>query len=109
MKAAKPYTFRIVATAGAKTCTSADFSFTTGALPGTLAKVITTKTTPGAGAKGFIVTTGGIGFSTSILPDAYIFDTDGDLVWWTYALGLSGASEGVSRAHLSWDRRRSGS
>jgi hypothetical protein len=104
MKAAKAYTFRVVATAGAKTCTSPDFSFTTGALPSTLVKVMKTKTTPGAGAKGFIVTTAGIG-AMSALPDAYIFDTDGDLVWWTYALGLAGASEGVSRAHLSWDAK----
>jgi hypothetical protein len=104
MKGQKPYTFRIVATDGAKICTSADVSFTTGAVPAAAPKITTTKGTPGAGAKGFIVTTVGIG-STSSQPDAYIFDTDGDLVWWTYAAGVSGASEGVSRAHLGWDAK----
>ena len=108
MKGQKPYTFRIVATAGAKTCTSPEFPFTTGAAASTLAKVL--KPASGAGgAKGFIVTTPGIGAkeaasSAGPLPDAYIFDTDGDVVWWTYS-GLSDAIEGVSRAHLSWDAK----
>ena len=48
MKGQKPYTFRIVATDGAKTCTSADFSFTTGAVPGTAPKITSTKSGTGA-------------------------------------------------------------
>ena len=102
MKGQKPYTFRVVATGGAKTCTSPEFSFTTGAATSILPKV--SKPVSGAGAaKGFIVTTTGIG-AMSNQPDAYIFDTDGDVVWWTYS-GLSDAGEGVSRAHLSWDAK----
>jgi hypothetical protein len=102
LKGQKPYTFRIVATAGAKTCTSPDVSFTTGAVPTGAPRIM--KTAPGAGgAKGFIVTTIGVdaGMSSG-QPDAYIFDTDGDVVWWTYA-GLYTASANISRAHMSWD------
>ena len=56
--------------------------------------------------KGFIVTTPGVSTGARLHgpPDAFIFDTDGDLVWWTFQ-SLSGASEGISRAHLSWDAK----
>jgi len=102
LKGSKPYTFRIVATAGAKTCTSADVSFTTGAVLATAPKI--TKTMPGTGAAtGFMVTTSGVNTgSVQGLPDAYIFDTDGDLVWWT-SQGLTIANSVITRAHLSWD------
>ena len=50
LKGQKPYTFRVVARAGAKTCTSADFSFTTGAVPSKAPKMIT-KTMPGTGPR----------------------------------------------------------
>jgi hypothetical protein len=105
MKAQKPYTFRIVATDGAKTCTSADFTFTTGALPANAPKINATKTLPAAAAKGFIVTTYGLaGFGTPPVPDAFIFDTDGDVVWWSPAT-LGANSDGVSRARLTWDAK----
>jgi hypothetical protein len=104
LKGQRPYTFRIVATTAAKTCTSPDFSFTTGVLPAGAPKIA--KTAPGAGgAKGFIVTTTGVDAGASSgQPDAYIFDTDGDVVWWTYA-GLYTASANISRAHMSWDAK----
>ena len=103
LKGQKPYTFRIVARAGATTCTSADFSFTTGAVPGNAPNI--TKTMPGAGAaKGFMVTTVGVDTSgkSRSQPDAYIFDTDGDVVWWSSS-ALDRSANGISRAHLSWD------
>jgi hypothetical protein len=104
MKGQKPYTFRIVATAGAKTCTSPEFSFTTGAVHTGAPKI--TRSMPGTGAaKGFIVTTIGVDANMSNgQPDIYIFDTDGDVVWWTYA-GLYTPSANISRAHLSWDAK----
>lgn len=105
LKGQKPYTFRIVARAGTKICTSADFSFTTGAIPSTAPKIV--KTMPGTGAaKGFIVTTIGVDNSSRSLnqPDAYIFDTDGDVVWWTSST-LDRSRSGISRAHLSWDAK----
>jgi hypothetical protein len=105
MKGQKPYTFRIVATAGTKTCTSADFSFTTGAVPANAPKIQATKTTPGAGAKGFIVTTYGLrGPGVDDPMDAFIFDTDGDIVWWSPA-SLDANMDGVSRSHLTWDAK----
>jgi arylsulfotransferase ASST len=103
MKGSKPYTFHIVATDGAKTCTSSAFSFTTGAVPSTAPRI--TKTTAGAGgAKGFIVTTPGV--ESGALPgrpDAFIFDTDGDVVWWMPS-SMNGDNI-TTRAHLSWDTK----
>ncbi|HEY4395485.1 MAG TPA: aryl-sulfate sulfotransferase [Polyangia bacterium] len=101
LKAEKPYRFRIAATDGATTCTSTDFSFTTGALPGNAP--IITKPVTGGGAQGFIVTTTGLdlgGLSVG-QPNAYVFDTDGDVVWWSSSMLKDG--NGISRAHLSWD------
>ena len=101
MKAQKPYTFHVVATNGAETCTSADFTFTTGALPANAPKITATKMLPAAAAKGFIVTTYGLGvFGGASVPDAFIFDTDGDVVWWSPST-LSANSDGVSRARLT--------
>jgi hypothetical protein len=105
LKGQKPYTFRIVARAAATSCTSADFSFTTGAVPSTAPRIV--KTMPGTGAaKGFIVTTTGVdNFARSGgQPDAYIFDTDGDVVWWS-STALAGGPNGISRAHMSWDAK----
>jgi hypothetical protein len=104
MKGAKPYTFRVVATDGTKTCTSPDVSLTTGAVPATAPKIM--KTMPGtAAAKGFVVTTTGVDQGASRgQPDAYIFDTDGDVVWWSSS-ALYGDANGTSSAHLSWDAK----
>jgi hypothetical protein len=104
MKGAKPYTFRVVATDGTKTCTSPDVSLTTGAVPATAPKIM--KTMPGTvAAKGFLVTTTGVDQGASRgQPDAYIFDTDGDVVWWSSS-ALYGDANGTSSAHLSWDAK----
>jgi hypothetical protein len=104
MKGGKPYTFRVVATDGTKTCTSPDVSLTTGAVPSTAPKIM--KTMPGtSAAKGFMVTTTGVDQGASRgQPDAYIFDTDGDVVWWSSS-ALYGDGNGTSSAHLSWDAR----
>jgi hypothetical protein len=102
MKAGKPYTFRVVATDGRTSCTSDDFSFTTGALPSNAPPITRTASASG-GARGFIVTTTGLdltGISTG-QPNAYVFDTDGDLVWWSSSTLKD--PNGISRAHLSWD------
>jgi hypothetical protein len=102
MKAARPYTFRVVATDGATTCTSADFTFTTGPLPSN-APVITKPVSGVGGAQGFIVTTTGLdlGNLSAGQPNAYIFDTDGDVVWWSSSMLKD--TNGISRAHMSWD------
>ena len=105
MKGERPYTFRIVATDGTKTCASADFSFTTGGVPANAPKLEATKTVPGAGAKGFIVTTYGLARAGVVDPmDAFIFDTDGDIVWWS-PVSLDADDDGVSRSHFTWDAK----
>lgn len=105
MKGQKPYTFRIVATDGTNTCASAAFSFTTGAVPANAPKIAATRAVPGQGAKGFIVTSYGRAVAGVTDPmDAFIFDTDGDIVWWS-PVSLDTDSDGVSRAHLTWDAK----
>jgi hypothetical protein len=105
MKGQKPYTFRVVATDGTMTCASADVSFTTGAVPANAPKIQATRAVPGQGAKGFIVTS--YGRAKAGVPDpmdAFIFDTDGDIVWWS-PVSLDTDGDGVSRAHLTWDAK----
>jgi hypothetical protein len=102
MKAEKLYTFRIVATDGATVCTSADFALMTGSLP-SHAPVITKPVSGAGGARGFIVTTTGLDISSVSIhqPNAYVFDTDGDVVWWSSSMLVD--ANGISRAHMSWD------
>jgi hypothetical protein len=104
MKAERSCTFRIVATDGATSCTSADFSFTTGALPSN-APTITKPASGAGGAQGFIVTTTGLdlGAISAGQPNAYVFDTDGDVVWWSSTALKETNNNGISRAHMSWD------
>lgn len=104
MKGQRAYTFRIVATDGTKTCTSGDYTFTTGAIPAKAPKIEAVQTTPGVGAKGFIVTTYGLRVGGTDPLDAFIFDTDGDIVWWS-PVSLDADGNGVSRSHLAWDAK----
>ncbi len=96
LKPARTYTYRIVATDGAKTCTSPDRTLTTGAGAGTSTTVLTLKRNAQvatAPAQGFIVTTN----YSSPASAAYIFDADGDVVWWT------AAPVQCSRARMDWE------
>jgi len=96
MKGAKPYRFRVVATGGGTTCTSNDRTFTTGAVPADVPKVMRTTATAGA-SQGFVVTSGGLDIGSSLPPAVIVFDTDGDVVWW------SPSPPSTTRAHMSWD------
>jgi hypothetical protein len=99
MKPAKDYSFRIVASSAAETCTSPTFEVTTGPRPANVPTL--TKTEPRTGGvRGFFLTTPGIGASDRGLPSAYIFDTDGDVVWWT-----TESVEQMGAARMSWDAR----
>ena len=100
MKPSKTYAFHITV----NSCTSEEYTLTTGAAPSALASV---KRTAGPAAasqdKGFIIAssgpgslTGGIGGGTSSAY-AYIIDADGDLVWWVPA------PASCSRAKMSVD------
>ena len=97
MKAAKNYSFRIVASNAADTCTSPAFEVTTGPLPDNLPIIDKSEQRTG-GVKGFFLTTPGIGAAVRGLPSAYIFDTDGDIVWWTPE-----SVEQTGCARMSWD------
>lgn len=101
MKGARSYSFRILASSGESTCASPDFSFTTGPVPSWVPVV--SKASSGEDAsKGFIVTTPGVDLNhqgmARELADAYIFDTDGDVVWWVPELAFE-----PTRAHMAWD------
>ena len=96
MKGGKPYRFRVVATGGGKTCTSNDRTFTTGAVPADVPRVMKTTATAGA-SQGFVITSGGLDLGSVLPPTVIVFDTDGDVVWWTPA------PPSTTRAHMSWD------
>jgi hypothetical protein len=88
MKAQRPYTFRIVATAGGTVCTSADQTITTGALASGLPMITHRVENAAAIDKGFIITSPGIsmgGGGGGGAAFAYIIDSDGDIVWWASA------------------------
>jgi len=93
MKASGSYVFRIVATAAAAACTSADYTLTTGALSRGVLKVPPTIYDDAGRARGFIVVTalGGLSF---------VLDADGDPVWW-----LPSSRPATTRTQMSWDGR----
>jgi hypothetical protein len=99
MKPAKTYHFRISASDGTTTYTSDDQTLTTGAKPS--ANPLTSFSVKNASAlpKGFFITSFWQG-TNSKMP--FIFDTDGDLVWW-YTANSGESTDGISRARLSAD------
>jgi len=99
MKPAKTYHFRISASDGTKTYMSDDQSLTTGAKPS--ANPLTSFTVKDATSlpKGFFITSFWQGTNSKV---PFIFDTDGDLVWW-YTANSGESTDGISRARLSAD------
>jgi hypothetical protein len=95
MKASSAYVFRIVASSGAGTCTSANYPLTTGLAPSTVRTLTTTIVNPAAHAKGFIVLGNALDLAFVYIVDA----ADGRPVWGAPFPGLP------SRAHMSWDGR----
>jgi len=94
LKAQRRYTYRIVARSGDTVCTSPDRSLITGAIADASKIALTlTRAAQSTPAQGFIVTSDYVGSF------AYIFDTDGDIVW------LSPAPAGCSRARMDWEGR----
>jgi hypothetical protein len=94
MKGGREYVFRVVATSPAGTCTSADYTFTTGAVPSSVPRITRTAMNAAAQDRGFIITSAGV--SGGGVP-AYIIDADGDVVWW------AAAPNSASRARMSYD------
>lgn len=89
LKPDRSYTYRIVASAGETDCISTDQKLQTPATPE--APEVTRVLEPNAAsrAKGFIMTCTNSG-------RAVIYDTDGDVVWWT------DAPPQCSRVHMDW-------
>ena len=99
MKPAKTYHFRIVASAGTNTYTSDDQTVTTGAkLSSTPLTSFSVKNASAVG-KGFFITSFWQGTGSKV---PFIFDTDGDVVWW-YTAASGESTDGVSRARMSAD------
>ena len=106
MKQQRTYSFHITASAGNTTCTSEEYTISTGALANA-PQVSQQLTNAAASVGGFIVTSvgmggmGGGGFpgggTTGGGSSVFIIDADGDVVWAT-----SGPSS-ASRAHMSYD------
>ena len=99
MKPARDYAFRIVATSPAGTCTSQDFTLTTGARASNLPTITRTAGNAAMQDRGFIITSGGVAGGGGGGIPAYIIDADGDIVWWAAAPGST------SRARMSYDGR----
>ncbi len=92
LKAQRRYNYRIVARSGNTVCTSPERSLTTGAIADAAKMTLTlTPAAQGTPAQGFIVTTD---YNWSV---AFIFDTDGDVVW------LTPAPTSCSRARMDWE------
>jgi hypothetical protein len=94
LKPGRTYTYRIVAKAGAATCTSRDQTITTAVSPGAPTLTRTTQNAE-ARARGFIVTS--TGYPGGLVQAAYIIDTDGDVVWWAFS------PPQCSRALMDWE------
>lgn len=99
MKPSKEYHFRIVATDGAQTYTSADQTVTTGAANGAPSISEFTVADPSKVDKGFFITSF---WQQGQSQYAFIIDTDGDIVWWYKE---PNGTDGVSRARMSADAK----
>jgi len=81
MKSESDYQFQIVAQSGGQACTSDVQTITTGPASNSVPRITRTVTNADKASSGFYVT---IAYSTNN-PQAFIFDGDGDPVWWSPA------------------------
>ncbi len=105
MKASKAYSFHVEASDGATSCTSPDFTLTTGSVPSAVPRV-TRAAGPAAAAqaKGFILASSGAGggmmgggMTGGGSGYAFVLDADGDPVW------FAPAPSSCTRAKMSFD------
>lgn len=101
MRSEQTYWFRIVAKAGDAECTSEDYTLETGPIPNAIPRVDVEVHQPGRVTEGFFVTSSGMGTGYGG-GDAfvYIFDQDGEVVWWTEA------PTACSRARMDFEGSR---
>ncbi len=101
MKGEAEYSFQVKATSGGQECTSEVYTLETGPVANNIPTIMHPTANEGRTATGFIVTSAGLGgFGApgggSGQP-AFIFDMDGDPVWW------APAPASCSRAMLDWE------
>lgn len=99
MKPAKTYHFRVVASDGSKTYTSDDHTVMTGAKLATNPLTSFSVKNAAAVPKGFFITSFWQNGSKAV---PFIFDTDGDVVWW-YTAAAGESTDGISHARMSAD------
>src|SRR5690606_1968941 len=93
MKSERDYSFQIVATSAGQTCSSETLTLTTGYVANAVPTIRREIAQEAAISPGFIVTM----LNTS--PYAFIFDADGDVVWWAAGPGTA------SSARMDWDAK----
>lgn len=102
MKGETEYSFQIQAVSGGQPCTSETYTIETGPVANNIPSITRSTANDGRTATGFIVTSaglggfGGPGGGGSGQP-AFIFDMDGEPVWWAEA------PASCSRAMLDWE------
>jgi hypothetical protein len=96
MKGSNDYVYRIVLDSPSGTCTSAEVTLRTGAVPNTVPRPTRMVMNAASHQPGFIITSGG----TMGTAPAYILDSDGEPVWW------AAAPASCSRAKMSWDGKK---
>ena len=99
MKPTKTYHFRVVASDGTSTYTSDDQTVTTGAKITSTPLLSFSVKNAASVPKGFFITSFWQGTGSKV---PFIFDTDGDVVWW-YTAASSESTDGISRARMSAD------
>ena len=93
MKESEDYVYTIVVNDGA--CTSEERSLSTGPAPNDIPNINRNVSMESAVTPGFYVTSGGLGGQGNA--PAFIFDQDGDIVWWATA------PSSCSRARMDWE------
>lgn len=101
MKGEAEYSFQVKAMSGGQECTSETYTLETGPVANNIPTIMRSTANEGRTATGFIVTSAGLGGfggpgGGSGQP-AFIFDMDGDPVWWAEA------PASCSRAMLDWE------
>lgn len=101
MKGETEYSFQVKAVSGGQECTSDTYTLETGAVANNIPSIMQPTAAEGRTTTGFIITSAGLGGfggpGGGGDQPAFIFDMDGDPVWW------SPAPASCSRALMDWE------
>jgi len=104
MKGETEYSFQVKAVSGGQPCTSETYSLVTGPVLNSIPSITHPTNSDGSTRTGFIITSAGLGAGGGFGgggggsgAPAFIFDMDGDPVWWATA------PESCSRALMDWE------